>query len=166
MTQKVSATTVALGNLMADAVKTTASAAKNLMQGVFEEYADTEQLYGGVETIFKGSAYRVKEYADEAFKTAGMSANEYMQTVTSFSSSLLQGLNGNTVEAAEVANMAIQDMADNANKFGTDISMIQNAYQGFARDNFTMLDNLKLGRTRHCRANKPRENGETLLLCA
>lgn len=142
---KVSASTIALGNLMADAVKATAGAAKNLVQDVFEEYANTEQLYGGVETIFKDSADLVKKNASEAFMTAGMSANEYMQTVTSFSSSLLQGLDGDTKKAAEVADMAIRDMSDNANKFGTDMGLIQNAYQGFAKDNFTMLDNLKLG---------------------
>ena len=142
---KVSASTIALGNLMADAVKATAGAAKNLVQDVFEEYANTEQLYGGVETIFKDSAEAVKKNASEAFMTAGMSANEYMQTVTSFSSSLLQGLDGDTKKAAEVADMAIRDMSDNANKFGTDMGLIQNAYQGFAKDNFTMLDNLKLG---------------------
>lgn len=145
VSQKVSATTIALGNLMADAVKATAGAAKDLVQNVFEEYANTEQLYGGVETIFKNSADLVKKNADEAFMTAGMSANEYMQTVTSFSSSLLQGLDGDTKKAAEVADMAIKDMSDNANKFGTDMGLIQNAYQGFAKDNFTMLDNLKLG---------------------
>ena len=145
VSQKVSATTVALGNLMADAVKATANTAKDLVQNVFEEYANTEQLYGGVETIFKSSADLVKKNADEAFMTAGMSANEYMQTVTSFSSSLLQGLDGDTKKAAEVADMAIKDMSDNANKFGTDMGLIQNAYQGFAKDNFTMLDNLKLG---------------------
>lgn len=145
VSQKVSATTIALGNLMADAVKATAGVAKDLVQNVFEEYANTEQLYGGVETIFKNSADLVKKNADEAFMTAGMSANEYMQTVTSFSSSLLQGLDGDTKKAAEVADMAIKDMSDNANKFGTDMGLIQNAYQGFAKDNFTMLDNLKLG---------------------
>lgn len=145
VSEKVSATTIALGNLMADAVKATAGAAKDLVQNVFEEYANTEQLYGGVETIFKNSADLVKKNADEAFMTAGMSANEYMQTVTSFSSSLLQGLDGDTKKAAEVADMAIKDMSDNANKFGTDMGLIQNAYQGFAKDNFTMLDNLKLG---------------------
>ena len=130
---------------MADAAKSTANAAKDMVQSVFEEYANTEQLYGGVETIFKGSADMVKKNADEAFMTAGMSANEYMQTVTSFSSSLLQGLDGDTQKAAQVADMAIRDMSDNANKFGTDMGLIQNAYQGFAKDNFTMLDNLKLG---------------------
>lgn len=108
-------------------------------------YADYEQLVGGVETLFKDSAGIVENYANNAFKTAGLSANEYMETVTSFSASLLQSLDGNTAKSAEVADMAIRDMSDNANKMGTDMSMIQNAYQGFAKANYTMLDNLKLG---------------------
>ena len=108
-------------------------------------YSDYEQLVGGVETLFKGSAGQVQEYAQNAFKTAGLSANEYMDTVTSFSASLLQGLGGDTAKAAELANLAITDMSDNANKMGTDMSSIQYAYQGFAKQNYTMLDNLKLG---------------------
>ena len=110
-----------------------------------DAYGSYEQLVGGVETLFKESANIVQGYAENAFESAGMSANEYMETVTSFSASLLQGLGGDTAKAAEIANTAITDMADNANKMGTDISMIQNAYQGFAKQNFTMLDNLKLG---------------------
>ena len=109
------------------------------------EYADYEQLVGGVETLFKDSSDKVVEYANNAYKTAGLSANDYMDTVTSFSASLLQGLEGDTAQAAEVANTAIVDMADNANKMGTDMASIQNAYQGFAKQNYTMLDNLKLG---------------------
>ena len=108
-------------------------------------YAENEQLVGGVETLFKDSAGTIQKYADEAWKTAGLSANDYMSTVTSFSASLIQSLGGNTGAAAEYANMAIIDMADNANKMGTDMADIQNAYQGFAKQNFTMLDNLKLG---------------------
>lgn len=108
-------------------------------------YAEYEQLVGGVETLFKGSAKEVQQYAAVAYKTAGMSANQYMSTVTSFSASLLQGLGGDTKKAAKIADMAIIDMSDNANKMGTSIEMIQNAYQGFAKQNFTMLDNLKLG---------------------
>lgn len=107
--------------------------------------AEYEQLTGGVETLFKNSAKEVMGYADIAYKTAGMSANQYMETVTSFSASLLQGLGGDTAKAAKIADMAIIDMSDNANKMGTSIEMIQNAYQGFAKQNFTMLDNLKLG---------------------
>ena len=108
-------------------------------------YADYEQLVGGVETLFKDSASTVMEYANNAYKTAGMSANAYMETVTSFSASLLQSVGNDTAEAARVADMAITDMADNANKMGTDIGRIQDAYQGFAKQNYTMLDNLKLG---------------------
>lgn len=108
-------------------------------------YADYEQNIGGVETLFKNNADTIVKYASEAYKTAGISANDYMQNVTSFSASLLQGLGGDTAQAAEIANEAMVDMSDNANKFGTDISSIQNAYQGFAKQNYTMLDNLKLG---------------------
>lgn len=108
-------------------------------------YGEYEQLVGGVETLFKENADAVIENADRAFKTAGMSANTYMQTVTSFSASLLQSLDGDTRRATEYADMAITDMADNANKMGTSMEMIQNAYQGFAKQNYTMLDNLKLG---------------------
>lgn len=110
-----------------------------------ESFADYEQLVGGVETLFKDSAGTVQNYANNAFKTAGLSANEYMETVTSFSASLLQSLGQDTEASAKYADQAIIDMADNANKMGTDIASIQNAYQGFAKGNFTMLDNLKLG---------------------
>lgn len=108
-------------------------------------YADYEQLVGGVETLFKDSQDQVMDYANNAYKTAGLSANEYMETVTSFSASLLQSLDGETSAAADKANLAITDMSDNANKMGTDMTSIQNAYQGFAKSNYTMLDNLKLG---------------------
>lgn len=108
-------------------------------------YADYEQLIGGVDTLFKDSADTVKSYADAAYQSAGLSANKYMETVTSFSASLIQSLGGDTEAAAEYANQAIIDMSDNANKMGTDMTMIQNAYQGFAKGNYTMLDNLKLG---------------------
>lgn len=108
-------------------------------------YADYEQLVGGVETLFKDSQDQVMDYANNAYKTAGLSANEYMETVTSFSASLLQSLDGDTSAAADKANLAITDMSDNANKMGTDMTSIQNAYQGFAKANYTMLDNLKLG---------------------
>lgn len=108
-------------------------------------YADYEQLVGGVETLFKDSQDQVMDYANNAYKTAGLSANEYMETVTSFSASLLQSLDGDTSAAADKANLAITDMSDNANKMGTDMTSIKNAYQGFAKANYTMLDNLKLG---------------------
>ena len=110
-----------------------------------ESYANYEQLVGGVDTLFGDASKKVQEYAANAYMTAGMSANEYMETVTSFSASLLQSLGGDTAAAAEKANMAITDMSDNANKMGTDMTAIQNAYQGFAKQNYTMLDNLKLG---------------------
>ena len=108
-------------------------------------YADYEQLVGGVETLFKSSEGIVLNYANNAYKTAGLSANAYMETVTSFSASLLQSLGGDTEEAAKKADKAITDMSDNANKMGTSMQSIQDAYQGFAKQNYTMLDNLKLG---------------------
>ena len=109
------------------------------------EGAALQQSLGGVETLFKGSADTVKKYAAEAYKTTGLSANAYMENVTGFSASLLQSLGGDTAKAADVANMAMVDMSDNANKMGTDMGRIQDAYQGFAKQNYTMLDNLKLG---------------------
>ena len=114
-----------------------------------EQYADYEQLVGGVETLFKQSSDTVMSYAENAYKTAGLSANEYMETVTSFSASLLQSLGGDTEAAAKYADMAVTDMSDNANTLGTDMSLIQDAYQGFAKQNYTMLDNLKLGRQKN-----------------
>lgn len=108
-------------------------------------FADYEQLIGGVKTLFKDSAGLVEGYANNAYKTAGMSANAYMETVTSFSASLLQSLSGDTKAAAKVADMALTDMSDNANKMGSSMESIQDAYQGFAKQNYTMLDNLKLG---------------------
>lgn len=111
----------------------------------FDIGADLEQQIGGVETLFAESSAIIRKYADDAYRTAGVSANEYMKNVTSFSASLLQGLGGDTAKAAEYANTAMVDMSDNANKFGTDIGAIQNAYQGFSKQNYTMLDNLKLG---------------------
>ncbi|MFS7391717.1 hypothetical protein AB6888_02515 [Carnobacterium maltaromaticum] len=112
----------------------------SLMEG-----ANLEQSLGGIETLFKGSADKVKKYADEAYKTTGLSANDYMESVTSFSASLLQSMGGDTEKAADKANMAMVDMSDNANKMGTNMGDIQNAYMGFAKQNYTMLDNLKLG---------------------
>lgn len=110
-----------------------------------DAYADYEQLTGGVETLFKGSADKVKKYAEEAYKTAGVSANQYMETVTSFSASLISSLGGDTDRAAEVANTALIDMSDNANKMGSSLESIQTAYQGFAKQQYQLLDNLKLG---------------------
>lgn len=141
-----------LGDFITSGLKTVAGAVKQLGsvfltvgKEALDSYADYEQLVGGVETLFKDSSGIVENYANNAYKTAGLSANDYMETVTSFSASLLQSLDGDTAKAAEVSNMAVTDMADNANKMGTDMSSIQNAYQGFAKQNYTMLDNLKLG---------------------
>lgn len=116
-----------------------------LTKQAIDNYGEYEQLVGGVETLFKQSADAVMGYAENAYKTAGMSANEYMTTVTSFSASLLQSMGGDTAAAAEKANLAITDMSDNANKMGASMESIQNAYSGFAKQNYTMLDNLKLG---------------------
>lgn len=112
---------------------------------IVDSYADYEQLIGGVETLFKGDAKTLVNYANNAYKTAGLSANAYMETATGFAASLVSSLGGDTKKAVEMADMAITDMADNANKMGSDIQSIQNAYQGFAKQNYTMLDNLKLG---------------------
>ena len=132
-------------NSVIDGIKRLAGAVVDLGKQAIQSYAEYEQLVGGVETLFKDSSGIVQDYANNAYKTAGLSANEYMNTVTSFSASLLQSLNGDTAKSAEVADMAITDMSDNANKMGTSMDMIQNAYQGFAKQNYTMLDNLKLG---------------------
>ena len=129
------------GQMMTRAV----DALANLGKSALDSVGQLEQNVGGVETLFGDAADAVIASADRAYQTAGVSANDYMSTVTSFSASLLQSLGGNTEEAAKVADMAIIDMADNANKMGTSMDMIQNAYQGFAKQNYTMLDNLKLG---------------------
>ena len=141
-----------IGSAVNAAVKASAAAVGAASAGVaalgtacINAYADYEQLVGGVETLFKDSADTIQTYADNAYKTAGLSANEYMETVTSFSASLLQSLDGDTEKAAAAADLAITDMADNANKMGTAMESIQYAYQGFAKQNYTMLDNLKLG---------------------
>ena len=109
-----------------------------LVKNAVNNYAEYEQLVGGVDTLFKKSSQKLQGYAAEAYKTAQISANEYMSTVTSFSASLLQSLKGNTNKAADYANRAIIDMSDNANKMGTSMEMIQNAYQGFAKQNYTI----------------------------
>ena len=122
----------------AAAIGAAATAIGALTTAAVNNYAEYEQLVGGVETLFKNSADTVMGYAENAYKTAGLSANEYMETVTSFSASLLQSLDGDTKAAASAADMAITDMADNANKMGTSMEMIQNAYQGFAKQNYTI----------------------------
>lgn len=142
---KISSLSSKLGNGLKTAAKIGTAAVGAAAAGIaalttasVNNYAEYEQLVGGVETLFKKSADVVQQYSANAYKTAGMSANEYMETVTSFSASLLQSLDGDTNAAAEKANLAITDMSDNANKMGTDMEMIQNAYQGFAKQNYTI----------------------------
>lgn len=136
-------TTIAVG--LAAKVTAAATTLVDLSKKSLRARADLEQNLGGVETLFKKNADLVVANAKKAYQTAGVSANEYMQGVTSFAASLLQATSGNTKKAAEVSDMAFKDMSDNANKFGTAMESIQNAYQGFAKQNYTMLDNLKLG---------------------
>lgn len=143
--EKVGSAAVKVGKTMAAGLAVCGTAITAVAKQALDGYADYEQLVGGVETLFKDSAGKLMEYANQAYETAGMSANKYMETVTSFSASLLQSLDGDTAAAAEKANQAIIDMSDNANKMGTSMESIQNAYQGFAKQNYTMLDNLKLG---------------------
>lgn len=145
-----------LGNVVSDGLRTVtngitkigetaANMAVSIGKASLDSYADYEQLVGGVETLYKDSAAKVQQYAADAYKTAGLSANEYMNTATTFAASLVSSLGGDTEQAAELANTAISDMSDNANKMGTAMSSIQDAYNGFAKQNYTMLDNLKLG---------------------
>ncbi len=158
-----------MGNLAAKGVELAVEAVKKLGEAMIdvgkqavEAYASYEQNVGGIDTLFKEASGTMQQYAANAYKTAGLSANQYMDTATSFAASLISGLGGDVNKAAEVANRAITDMSDNANKMGTDMQSIQDAYQGFAKQNYTMLDNLKLGRQCHTIAQyKPCENGET-----
>lgn len=126
------------GKAIAAGLAAGAAAVGAVTKAAVDSYAEYEQLVGGVETLFKDSSDIVQDYAANAFTTAGLSANQYMETVTSFSASLLQSLDGDTAKAAEVADRAIRDMSDNANKMGTSMDMIQNAYQGFAKQNYTI----------------------------
>ena len=134
-----------IGSGLVNLGKQGVEALANITKASLDSTASLEQNVGGIETLFGSSADTVIANAEKAYKTAGLSANQYMETVTSFSASLLQSLGGDTTAAAAAADQAVIDMADNANKFGTDIQSIQNAYQGFAKQNYTMLDNLKLG---------------------
>lgn len=142
---KIGGVAKTVGKVTAVGLGVASTAVVALGKSAIGAYANYEQLVGGVETLFEDSADTVIKNASKAYRTAGLSANEYMETVTSFSASLLQSLGGDTVKASEMADMAITDMSDNANKMGTSMEMIQNAYNGFAKQNFTMLDNLKLG---------------------
>lgn len=138
-----------LKNGLATVAKVGAAAVSAAVAGVtaltkmgIEGYAQYEQLVGGVETLFKDSQGTVMKYAENAYKTAGMSANEYMATVTGFSAAMIQSLGGDTAKAAELSNMALTDMSDNANKMGSDLEALKTAYAGFSKQNYTMLDNL------------------------
>mgnify|MGYP005756917643 CR=1 FL=1 len=127
-----------IGEISLAAAGAATAAIAALSKSAIECYGDYEQLIGGVETLFKDSADVVKGYAEEAFSTVGMSCNAYMETVTGFAASLVSSLDDDTAKAAEKANTAVSDMADNANKMGTDLQSIQNAYQGFAKQNYTI----------------------------
>ena len=132
-------------NTCINGLKNLGSAFVNVGKQALASYGEYEQLKGGVETLFKDSADTILEYSQNAYMTAGLSANEYMSTATSFSASLLQALGGDTQKVAEVTDMAITDMSDNANKMGTSMESIQLAYQGFSKGQYQLLDNLKLG---------------------
>ena len=134
-----------LGGAIVSGIKAVASGIKSLISGAIKGYGKSEQLVGGVETLFGSSADTVIKNAENAYKTAGLSANAYMETVTSFSASLLKSMGNDTEAASKKADQALTDMSDNANKMGSDMQSIQNAYQGFSKQNYTMLDNLKLG---------------------
>ena len=142
---KIGSAALKVGKAIVSGLAAGAAGVAALVGKSVQSYADYEQLVGGVDTLFKNSSAQVQKYAQNAYKTAGMSANDYMETVTGFSASLLQSLGGDTAKAAKYADTAITDMSDNANKMGTDMESIKNAYQGFAKQNYTMLDNLKLG---------------------
>lgn len=142
---KIGSAAKKLGTVAVSGLAVASTAVVSLTKKAVEAYAEYEQLVGGIETLFENSSDKVLKYSQNAYKTAGLSANDYMETVTSFSASLLQSLENDTDAAAEKADLAITDMADNANKMGTSMESIQYAYQGFAKQNFTMLDNLKLG---------------------
>lgn len=145
-----------LGNVVSDGLrtvangiteigKTAANMAVSIGKASLDSYADYEQLVGGVETLYKDSAATIEKYAQTAYKNVGLSANDYMDTATSFAASLVSSLSGDTEKAAEMSNTAISDMADNWNKMGSSVQSVQDAYRGFSKQNFTMLDNLKIG---------------------
>ena len=151
MSESVKKAGAALGKAFLTVTAAAGAAAVAITKMAVSAYADYEQLVGGVETLFKGSASKVLAYANDAFFTAGVSANEYMQQVTSFSASLLSSLGGDTEKAADIANMALIDIGDNANKMGSSLESITIAYQGFAKGQYMLLDNLKLGKIHYCR---------------
>lgn len=147
------------------AIGTVKNAIKDLIGTATGAGSELEQSLGGVDTLYEGAAESIKGYAREAYKY-GLSANDYMEQSTSFAAALKSALKGDVTAAAETANTALEDMADNSAKLGTPIESLQNAYQGFAKQNYTMLDNLKLGKTCQIAQYKPCENGETLMLAA
>lgn len=170
--KKIGSAMATVGKVAAKGLAVAGSAAVTAATAIggaaLKSYSQYEQLVGGVDTLFKGSSATVQQYAAEAYKTAGVSANTYMEQATAFSASLIQSLGGDTQAAASYADLAIKDMSDNANKMGTDIGSIQQTYQSLMRGNYAMLDNLKLGRHKQAAIAqyKPREFGETLQLAA
>lgn len=138
-------------NIGVKAITAASSAIVGLTGLAIKNYSEYEQLVGGVDTLFKDASQKVQQYAADAYKTAGMSANDYMENATAFSASLISSLGGDTAKAAEYANTAMVSMSDNANKMGTDIESIVATYQSLSRGNMAMLDNLKLGRLHYCR---------------
>lgn len=142
------------------------TACATMVKQATDAYANYEQLTGGVEKLFGEASDTVMKNAQEAYASAGVSMNQYMDQINSFSASLKQSLGGDVQQAAELGNVAIHDMADNASVFGSNLRDVQFAYQGFAKQNYTMLDNLKLGRPCRIAQYKPRENGGTLIAAA
>jgi hypothetical protein len=147
----ISARTIAMGHALYDFGRMATRVAADFGKTVISEYADAEQLVGGIETLFGASADMVIKNAQQAYRTAGLSANQYMETVTSFSASLLNSLGGDTEKAADVANAALISISDNAAKFGSDAESVTAAFQGFAKQQYQLLDNLKLGKIHYCR---------------
>lgn len=166
ITGKLATAGKAVVGVMGAATAAAGAAAMAVGKMAFDSYAEFEQLEGGVEKLFGSSADVVKGYAQEAYSTMGLSANQYMSQVTSFSAALISDLDGDTAAAGERANVAMKAIADNVSIFGSDVQDVQNAFQGFAKQNYTMLDNLKLGRQSRIAQYKPCENGETLRLAA
>ena len=157
---------VGIGKACAVGIGAGATAIGFLTKQSVSSYSQYEQLKGGVKKLFNSAADDVMRFANDAYKTSGMSANQYMEQVTGFSAALINSLGGDTKEAAKLADVAMQSMSDNVNTFGTDMESVQNAFQGFAKSNFTMLDNLKLGKKCSIAQYKPCENGGSLMFAA
>lgn len=150
----------------AAAIALTGAAVVKIGKQAFDAYSSYEQLSGGVDKLFGNASEQLKQYAQEAYKTSGMSANQYMEQATSFSAALINSLGGDQQKAAEMTDVAMRAMSDNVNVFGSNMEDVQNAFQGFAKQNYTMLDNLKLGKPCKIAQYKPCENGRTLRLAA